>query len=607
MCGIAGMLWRKGAPDPTLLSRMTDRISHRGPDSSGHWSDPAAGIHLGHRRLSIIDLSERGNQPMTNETGRIRMICNGEIYNYRDLRAQLEAAGHAFYSDCDSEIIVHAYEAWGSDCFSHFNGMFAIALWDPAIQTLLLARDHLGVKPLLYLPTAQGVFFSSEAKSFLELPPEVWRPSFDEPALEHLLTFQFLTDPAMCLLKGVRKVKPGHVIAIRQDSLREDAFWTLKRQEAMSALTFEQAVQECEARLLRSVELQMQADVPVGILLSGGLDSSLVAALAAQKTSLPVHTFTAGFEHRWDERPHAAAVARHIGSVHTEILINPREISDRIEKLIYYFDDLSSLDGGLFTTILMTEQIRPRGVKVLLVGEGADEAFAGYSWYGLSCLPYRLLPARIRTELFSYTLSRLLPTSRARRRTADRVHRILAGANEPDICRQIHRFDLLHELPSHFLMKVDHGTMANSIEARVPYLDTDLVEFAYSLPREYKFEGAWFHFDAVQEKRILREVAKRYLPEDIRGRKKRGFSIPVPEMLLSNRDKVRGYLLDPSSLARSLYTASQIEKMLAFKPSFYSPLEKDKEFMVWKLFLLEVWSRHYLRAAPAPALAAKTP
>jgi asparagine synthase (glutamine-hydrolysing) len=243
----------------------------------------------------------------------------------------------------------------------------------------------------------------------------------------------------------------------------------------------------------------------------------------------------------------------------------------------------------------MTEQIRREGIKVLLVGEGADEAFAGYSWYGLSTLPYRLLPSRIRSELFSYTLSRLLPTSRARRRTADRVHRILAGSGEPDICRQLHRFDLLHELPSHFLMKVDHGTMANAIEARVPYLDVNVVEFGYSLPREYKFEGDWFRFNAVQEKRILREVAKTYLPDVIRGRKKRGFSIPVPEMLLSNRDKVRDYLLAPASLARSLYSPAQIGRLLDFKPSFYSPLEKDKEFMVWKLFLLEVWRKHYLQ------------
>jgi len=594
------MLWRKGVPDPSLLSRMTHRIQHRGPDSSGNWAEPSDGIFLGHRRLSIIDLSERGSQPMTNETGRIRMICNGEIYNYRDLRTQLEASGHQFRSDSDSEVIVHAYEAWGSDCFARFNGMFAIALWDAESKTLLLARDHLGVKPLLYLSTPHGIFFSSEAKSFLELPRDVWTPAFDEAALEHLLTFQFLTDPAMCLLRGVSKVRPGHVLAIQADKIQETAFWSLRVREAVTALTYDEAVKECEAHLLRSVELQMQADVPVGILLSGGLDSSLVAALAARKTPMPVHTFTAGFEHRWDERPYAAEVARHIGSDHTEILINPREISDRIESLIYYFDDLSSLDGGLFTTILMTERIVQRGVKVLLVGEGADEAFAGYSWYGLSCLPFRLLPARVRSELFSYTLSRLLPTRRARRRTTDRVHRILTAANEPDICRQLHRFDLLHELPSHFLMKVDHGTMANSIEARVPYLDPNVVEFAYSLPREYKFEGAWFHFDAVQEKRILRSVAARYLPDTIRGRKKRGFSIPVPEMLLSNMDKVRNYLLDPASLARSLYTAPQIEKMLGFKPSFYSPLEKDKEFMVWKLFLLEVWRRYYLGGGQAP-------
>jgi asparagine synthase (glutamine-hydrolysing) len=481
--------------------------------------------------------------------------------------------------------------------------MFAVALWDSDAKTLLLARDHLGIKPLLYLATPSGVLFSSEAKSFLELPPEVWTPAFDDTALEHLLTFQFLTDPAMCLLRGVRKVRPGHVITIRHGFLSEDAYWTLRHHESTGTLTYDQAVRECETRLLRSVELQMHADVPVGILLSGGLDSSLVAALAARRSSLPVHTFTAGFEHRWDERPHAAEVARHIGANHTEIMIDPRAISDRIEELIYYFDDLSSLDGGLFTTILMTEQIVQRGVKVLLVGEGADEAFAGYSWYGLSCLPYRLLPARIRADLFSYTLSRLLPSSRSRQRTTDRVYRILTESGDTDICRQIHRFDLLHELPSHFLMKVDHGTMANSIEARVPYLDTDLVEFAYSLPREHKFEGAWFRFNAVQEKRILRAVAARYLPDSIRSRKKRGFSIPVPEMLLSNMDKVRTHLLDAGSLARSLYTASQIERLLAFRPSFYSPLEKDKEFMVWKLFLLEVWRRHYLcarRAARPP-------
>lgn len=607
MCGIAGIAWRNGVRDEALLGRMMGRIAHRGPDAEGRWEDRASGIALGHRRLSIIDLSERGRQPMMNEDGRIQMICNGEIYNYLALRAELQKLGHQFRSDCDSEIIVHAYEAWGRDCFSHFNGMFAIALWDVDRKTLFLARDHLGVKPLLYLQNEAGLFFSSEAKSFLEMPPSIWAPAMDEATLEHLLTFQFLTDPAQCLLRGVKKVRPGHVVTLCGGTLQESAFWTLRKREDVAALSYPEAVAECEAKLLQSVALQMQADVPVGILLSGGLDSSLVAALATRKTNQPVHTFTAGFEHRWDERPHAAAVARHIGSDHHEILINPREISDRIEDLIYYYDDLSSFDGGLFTTILLTDQIKKLGIKVLLVGEGADEAFAGYSWYGLSCRPYRWLPGRVRAELFNYTLSRLLPVSRPRRKMADRVSHILNGAGESDICRQLHRFDLLHELPQHFLMKVDHGTMANSIEARVPYLDVDVVEFAYSLPASYKFEGEWFRFHAVQEKRVLRDVGRRYLPDSIWTRKKRGFSIPVPEMLQSNMDKVRGYLLNPSSLARSLYSARELERLLSFRATFYSPLEKDKEFMVWKLFLLEVWRRHYLQSGPRPETGAVGP
>lgn len=577
-----------------VLRCMTRALTHRGPDDEGYLEDPARGVFLGHRRLSIIDLSEKGRQPLFSEDRNVAVVCNGEIYNYRELTAELRAQGHVFSSESDSEVIVHAYEEWGDDCFKKLEGMYAIALWDARKRQMLLVRDPLGIKPLLYVDTPAGLFFASEVKAFLELPRDIWTPTFDSEGLNELLTFQYLFSPGRTILSGVKKLMPGSLLRIGRESRQEQVFWELKRDDDVGELSLDDAVTRCEALLTESIRGQLHADVPVGVLLSGGLDSSLITALAAKESSHKVRTITAGFEHRLDERPFAQHVADHVGSEHTVVSVDPRVLNDRIEELIYHFDDLSSLDGGLFTICLMTEKVKELGVKVLLVGEGGDEAFAGYSWYGLSQYPYRLLPAWARSDLFYYAIARLLPNRRTRP-TMRQVHAAFKSFGESDICRQVHKFDLTRELPSHFLMKEDHATMANSIEARVPYLDTRVVQFAYSLPRSYKLRGSWFNFHAVNEKFILRKVAEKHLPHEIAWRKKRGFSIPVPEVLMSNLDKVRDYLMASSSVARERYSERELEKMLRFKNRMYSPLEKHKEFMVWKLFLIEVWKTHYMR------------
>jgi asparagine synthase (glutamine-hydrolysing) len=547
-------------------------------------------VALGHKRLSIIDLSERGREPMWNEDRSLCLLANGEIYNFKALRSQLVGLGHRFSSDTDVEVVVHGFEEWGPDVFPRLRGMFALALYRVKEGDLHLARDPIGIKPLYLIEGGGWLAFASEARAFQALPAEMWNFALDDDSLDLMLRFQYLPDSRKTLLRGVSKLPPAHYLRWTPSGVERHRYWNLDVDTRVAALDFAEAEKECEQRLTESVLWTLNADVPVGILLSGGLDSSLVAALASRFSGHEVSTYTATFDHQLDESDAAQVVARHLGTRHTPIFIDAAEVNRRFEEIVPCYDDLTSFDGGLFTLYLLAERIREHGIKVLLFGDGADEAFAGYSWFGLCQAPFRFLPAWVRNRLQFYAMTRMLPgwTHRRHVRFLDEV---VAGFAESDICRQVGKYEVTVQLPNHFNMKTDKAISAQSLEARVPYLDHELVRFAYSLPAPHKFHGRWFDFHAVREKHILRRIAARYLPAETALRKKRGFLVPVAEILKSNADKVRGYLLDEGSVARRFFGSREMERMLGFRTVLYSPIEKQKEFLVWKFFLLETWRR----------------
>ncbi len=595
MCGIVGIIGHEKNRDcAEQCYAMADLIKHRGPDAEGFFRSKEDDVHLGHKRLSIIDLSKNANQPFYNEAHDICLVFNGEIYNFKELRNALQQKSHQFISDNDSEVIVHGYEEWGLECIEKLRGAFAFAIWDSKKKRLILARDRMGIKPLYYINGKDYFAFASEAKAFLGLKG-CWSAEIDRESLELLLGFPFIPNNNT-LLKDVKKCPPAHYLILEQGRITFKRYWKLRKNGEFTNLSFSEAAQRLEELLSESVKLRLQADVPIGILLSGGLDSSLIAALARKTSPREIHTYTVGHDHPWDERKFASRVSKHIKSIHHSIQLDPLEVTDRIEELIWHFDGLSTLDGGILSTYLISEKVKEYGVKVLLVGEGGDEIFGGYSWFGLSQLPFKLLPSNLRNVLYYYAANRLLFSKRFFRNVSY-FDKKMKEFEENDIFRQIASFELLHQLPNSYLMKTDKATMANSLEARVPYLDHKVVEFAYSLPRQYKICGSWFNMKKANEKYILREISKKYLPDEIRMRKKRGFSLPVPQVLKSNMDKIRGYLLSSDSLALSLFPRKTIERLFNFKTRLYSPIEKEKEALLWKLYLLEVWNKLYIRGA----------
>ena len=556
MCGIFGIIESEKNRDfGVQLKSMANLLKHRGSDAEGFYIDKKDGVYLGHRRLSIIDLSQNANQPFYNETHDTCLISNGEIYNFKELKDNLQQKGHRFISDNDSEVIVHAYEEWGLECVAKLRGTFAFAIWDLKKKRLILARDRMGIKPLYYIDGKDYFAFASEAKAFLGLKG-CWSAEINRESLELLVGFPFIPNDN-ALLKGVKKVPPAHFLIFEQGRITFKRYWKLTKNEQFTNLSFLEAAQKLEELLLESVKLRLQADVPIGILLSGGLDSSLIAALAKKVSPTDMHTYTVGHDHPWDERKFAIQVSKHIKSIHHSIQLDPLEITNRIEELMWHFDGLSTLDGGIFSTYLISEKIKDFGVKVLLVGEGGDETLGGYSWFGLSQLPFKLLPQNLRNVLYYYATNRLLFSKRFFKNVSH-LSKKMKAFKENDIFRQIASFELLCQLPNSYLMKTDKATMANSLEARVPYLDHKVVEFTYSLPRQYKMCGSWFNMKKANEKYILRKIARKYLPNEIAIRKKRGFSLPIPQVLKSNMDKVKGYLLSHNSLALSLFHRKKI-------------------------------------------------
>jgi asparagine synthase (glutamine-hydrolysing) len=629
MCGIAGKIYLdgQGAVDPDLVDRMMAAITHRGPDGSGKYLSPPVG--LGHTRLAIIDL-KTGDQPMTNETGSIWLTYNGEIYNYKELRKELLDRGHVFHSTSDTEVIIHAYEEYGPRCVERFRGMFAFALWDKEKQILFLGRDRVGIKPLYYVNTGRAILFASELKSLLcagELEREV-----EPEAVHRFLTFLYLPGD-MTLLKGIRKLEPGHYLIVKQNQVSIHQYWDLQFSRGSDAENFQEKCVELEQLVRRTVKDYIISDVPVGVLLSGGVDSTVVLSCAVAETTKRISTFTIGFggQEFDDERPFAKMAATRFGTDHHEITISPDDFAGFLPTYVRHMEE-PVCEAPAIALHFVAKLARER-VKVVLSGEGGDEAFGGYQTYrnlvmlerlkktagpfknllsaGMARMGgingfhrFRKYAPLFKTPLTAYYFSRVsTPFSyfNSRREelcTREFLHGIngnneelIAGlfrridgqtANQPELNRMLY-VDTKTWLPDDLLIKADKMTMANSLELRVPLLDHPVLEFAAGLPSSFKVKG-------LVTKRILKGAFKDRIPHEIIRRRKTGLPVPLERWMRDDlRDYVDEILLDDRSLNRQYFHKSGIERLLKENAKGGSLMKE-----VFSLLTLELWHREFV-------------
>jgi len=626
MCGIAGVLRFDDRPaDPAIVRRMTDAIAHRGPDGEGFFV--AGPIGLGHRRLSIIDLSEAASQPLSNEDGSVQVIYNGEIYNFQDVRADLEARGHRFKSRTDSEVIVHGYEEWGPDCLSRFNGMFAFALWDARLQRLWLVRDRIGVKPLFYALGRDAIRFGSEIKAILADPAV--RRRLDADALQQFLAFNYVLAPST-LFDAVRQVEPGHYLLVdRSGAVRDVGYWDVVYDETADGSEREY-VEELSALLSDAVRLRLVSDVPLGVFLSGGVDSSGVAYWMSRHLRQPVRSFSIGFtEDSFNELPYAREVAASIGAEHRERVLDAK-VGETLPTIVRHAEEPTA-DSSMLAVYHLAELAR-REVTVALSGDGADDILAGYETHQAYYLhrAYRALPAIVRRRLIA-PLVQALPPSNAKVSTTEKLKRFVAAGDrcfedahaswrlifDGDTRRRLlaplrdlppardplqayrdgfARTNARHPmnrmlyvdtrlyLPADMLVKIDRMTMAHGLEAREPYLDYRLVEFAARLPVRFKLRRF------TQKKYLLKAALDGRVPARALYRKKQGFNVPKGHWL---RDGLRPFVTDVLSptrvRAQGLLDPAVVSGIL---DSHFSGRD-DHSHQIWSLLVLTTWVEQF--------------
>jgi asparagine synthase (glutamine-hydrolysing) len=582
MCAIGGWLVDpQDRLDQAALAQMMATMTHRGPDDAGGYVDTYVGLAVGHNRLSIIDLSPGGHQPMVNAENGDVLTFNGEIFNFRELRHELEAKGYRFRSQSDTEVLLLSFAEWGVDCVRHIRGMFAFAIWRPTESSLFLFRDPMGIKPLYYwIPQGGGIVFASELKAVLTFPG--FRPSLDRRAIGQFLEFGYTFEERRTILNGVYKLPPGHFLRVRAN--KKSQLERYFRPEVASDRTAKpvDVEKELHAALDEVIAQHLIADVRIGLLLSGGLDSSLIAAVAARQTK--VRTFTMGFaKSDLDERSEARRVARHIGSEHEEILISPREVSDDLESTITCFDDLFA-DWGTISTRLLYEKCRERGIKVVLVGEGADELFGGYN-------VFRSSASRAPADWWLFQLYRQYCGRRYGRYFGAfrALMRDYLNSAHGDRFDAIRLFETRNQLPNNYVMKVDKASMSVSVEARVPYLDQRLAEIAYRIPKNLLLADG-------TEKSMLRRVARRFhlLPEETIARPKLGGSMAASwlDEQPAFRNFARNIILARGGWTEALGLRSAMEDYFVNNRAGYAFPRAVSIFrnLAWRLLILEMWS-----------------
>ena len=624
MCAIVGIVQldpRERVGD-VRLKRMRDVLHHRGPDGAGLWIEGPVG--LGHRRLAIVDVAG-GHQPMANEDQTVWIVFNGEIYNHAELRPELEARGHRYRTRSDTETILHLYEEEGERCVERLRGMFAFAVWDRTRRRLLLARDRLGIKPLYYARTDRELLFASEIKALLAASPI--RAEFNEAVLPEYLATRFVAGEET-FFRGIRKLLPGHTLSWSlADGFRERRYWRLPVTTDDSPVELQERASHLRTRLEGAVRSHLMSDVPLGLFLSGGLDSSGLAALMAPMVKEPIRTFSVGFtEREANELPYARLAASSVGAEHREVIVSPGQFFKTLPRLIWHEDEPLAFDSSV--PLYFVSRLAQEHVKVVLTGEGADELFLGYPWYRVSLWnerlggPYwRLVPQMLR-EKVSGVIKRLPnPVRRyaersflalhpgprglfyenfavfpeALQRTLVRDKGILTARDPYAVglrCFTEHSGGILERM-SHadlqtylveLLMKQDQMSMAASVESRVPYLDHELVEHVVTIPSQYKLHG-W------QTKAILRESLRDLVPREILTRKKMGFPVPLGRWLRGPyRLVVEEFVLGPRTLQRKLFQPSELMRLV----EEHRTGTRNHAVRLWLLVNLEVWQRIFL-------------
>ena len=640
MCGIAGMVdWRAATSADALRSiadAMIETVRHRGPDAGDVWVEAEGGVALGQRRLAIIDLSPGGAQPMHSADRRFVITFNGEIYNYRDIRRELQAAGHSMRSDSDTEVLLEACALWGVEAaIERAIGMFAFALWDRKTRSLTLARDRLGIKPLYYAASPERILFASQLKAFRPAPH--WKPTIDEDAVVGYLRHAYIAQPRT-IYREAEKLAPGHILTLRGGSTPSPkCFWDLRGIAVAGQRRNDpvpdprEAADRLDALLRDSVKLRMIADVPLGAFLSGGIDSSTVVALMQAQSTRAVKTFSIGFhESGYDEAQCAKQVAAHLGTDHTEFYVEPRHALDVIPHLADWFDEPFA-DPSQIPTYLVSELTR-KHVTVALSGDGGDELFAGYNRYvwaerlaravnlvprplrGASAAALRALAPQTWNRLFGFVPAAwrpALPGDKLHKITTlldnpqpDAIYRRLVSQWEhpeevaaagreprgpmwdPTIARDFHDLvprmqflDMITYLPDDILTKVDRATMAVGLEGRVPLLDHRVVAYSWSLPLEFKLRGG-------RSKWLLRQVLDRYVPRSLIDRPKMGFGVPIDAWLRGPLREWAESLLAPARLASDGFV--RVEPV---RRAWREHLEGSRnwQYPLWTVLMLQAW------------------
>ena len=626
MCGIVGIVRNDArAVDEMLLSRMCAAIRHRGPDEDGFYVRGPVGLAM--RRLSIIDL-KGGQQPIHNQDRTAWIVFNGEIYNYLELREKLEKLGHTFYTNSDTEAIIHAYDRYGADCVKHLRGMFAFAIWDERTQELFLARDRVGKKPLLYAQVNGQLVFGSEFSALL-LHPEISRDIQPE-ALDYYLSFMCVPAP-LTAYKAIKKLEPGHTLRWRKGEIKTERYWQPDFSHKLK-ISEEEAGEQAIEILRDAVRVRLMSEVPLGAFLSGGIDSSAVVALMSEESSERIKTFSIGFDEQdFSELHHARRVAEHVGAEHHEFIVQP-DAMEVLPILVEHYGEPYA-DSSAVPTYYVARETR-KHVTVALNGDGGDESFAGYERYFAMALAekYRKLPAFLRESVINGAIG-LIPTSETiRSRTRD-AKRFLQAASLPKIERYLRWVsvfdshakqdlyssdfrqheterenasslldpwfarangsgivdaalltDIMTYLPNDLLVKVDIATMAVSLEARSPFLDHHVMEFAASLPEKLKLRG-------LTTKYLLKRMLRKLLPAENLDRRKMGFGVPIGHWFRGTLQPfLRETLLSERALSRGLFKPEATKQLV----ELHTRGERDYAHQLWTLLMLELWFQRFI-------------
>ena len=625
MCGIAGIVRNDGRPiDEQLLSRMCNAIRHRGPDDDGFYINGSVG--LGMRRLAIIDL-KGGAQPIHNQDRSSWIVFNGEIYNYLELREKLEKLGHTFYTNSDTEAIVHAYDQFGTDCPKHLRGMFAFAIWNERTQELFLARDRVGKKPLLYSHVNGQLIFGSEFSALL-LHPDVSREVQPE-ALDYYLSFMCIPAP-LTAYRAIRKLEPGHWLRWRKGEIELQRYWQPDFTKKIK-LDEEEAGERTVEILRDAVRVRLMSEVPLGAFLSGGIDSSAVVALMSQESSDRVKTFSIGFEEQdFSELHHARRIAEHVGADHHEFIVRPDAV-EILPLLVEHYGEPYA-DSSAIPTYYVARETR-KHVTVALNGDGGDESFAGYERYIAMGLTerYRRVPSFLRESVIKETVN-LIPSSPMKRSRVKSAKRLLEVVSLPRVERYTHWVSVFNEqtkqplysdffrqqtaeadatgllaewfkrangigvvdamlltdqmtyLPNDLLVKVDIATMAVSLEARSPFLDHHVIEFAASLPQTLKLRR-------LTTKYLLKKVLRKLLPSENLNRRKMGFGVPIGHWFRGKMQPfLREVVLSEKALRRGLFKPEAVRQLV----ELHTRGERDYSHQLWTLLMLELWFNRFI-------------